>query len=216
MKSALYYTHNGVLLKIISTKLVELIPNKPIQIQSILDIGCGTGFVAQKLIEKGFSFEKILQIDFNSNSLEIAKQYSKIKKNNFNCPLNFEEKFDLITSSMSLQWSQNINQTIDEIKKNLTNDGKFIFSIPLLGSLAEIYTALKIPNFLFHKQENINAKLIFEKTYHENAFIALKNIHLCNLKINSETSSQKIDKNTIKFLKMINTKWNIGWFIVEN
>ena len=71
--TAMNYTQNGVLQKIIATKLVELLPQKPCDASSILDIGCGTGFIAQKLIEKGFASEKILQVDDQNHLFHLEK-----------------------------------------------------------------------------------------------------------------------------------------------
>ena len=207
------YTQNGVIQKIIATKLVELIPQKPCDVLSILDIGCGTGFIAQKLIEKGFSLIKILQIDANYDSLKIAQQFAKTEVFDFNSPLKFPQKFDIITSSMSLQWAKDLPRTIEHIKLLLNKNGIFIASIPLDGSLSEIYNALEISPFQFPKIDDISKQLtlIQNKKFQENSFILLKNLHNCNLKLTAQ--STRINHRKIALLKTQFTQWNIGFFI---
>jgi malonyl-CoA O-methyltransferase len=210
------YTQNGVIQKIIATKLVELIPQKPCDVSSIMDIGCGTGFVTQKLIEKGFSSEKILQVDSNHASLKIAQQFAKTQVIDFNLPLKFEQKFDIISSSMSLQWAENLANTIKNIKSLLKKNGVFITSIPTDGSLSEIYNALGVHQFEFPKIDDISQHLtlIQSKKFQENAFIALKNLHNCNLKL--ANNSTRINHRKIASLKTKFTQWNIGFFIYNN
>jgi 2-polyprenyl-3-methyl-5-hydroxy-6-metoxy-1,4-benzoquinol methylase len=210
------YTQNGVIQKIIATKLVELIPQKPCDVLSILDIGCGTGFIAQRLIERGFSSEKILQVDANPESLKVAQQFAEVRTINFNSPLKFEQKFDIITSSMSLQWAENLSKTIENIKSLLNKNGIFIASIPMEGSLAEIYDALAISPFQFPKIDDISQHLTLlqNKKFQENAFISLKNLHNCNLKLT--TQSTRINHRKIASLKTKFTQWNIGFFIYTN
>ncbi len=210
------YTQNGVIQKIIATQLVELIAQTPCDVSSILDIGCGTGFLAQRLIEKGFSSEKILQVDANCESLKIAQQFAKTQIIDFNAPLNFEHKFDIITSSMSLQWAENLQETIKNIKSLLNKNGVFIASIPMDGSLSEVYDALEIPPFKFPKIDVLSQHLtlIQRRKFQEIAFIALKNLHSCNLKISS--NSTRIRHRNIASLKTKFTMWDIGFFIFTN
>ena len=210
------YTQNGVIQKIIATQLVELIAQIPCDVSSILDIGCGTGFLAQKLIEKGFSSEKILQVDANSVSLKIAQQFAKTEAFDFNSPLKFTQKFDIITSSMSLQWAKDLPKTIENIKLLLNKNGIFIASIPMEGSLSEIYDALAISPFSFPKIDDVSQHLTLlqNKKFQENAFIALKNLHNCNLKLT--TQSAQINHRKIASLKTQFTQWNIGFFIYTN
>ncbi len=214
--TAMNYTQNGVLQKIIATKLVELLPQKPCDASSILDIGCGTGFIAQKLIEKGFASEKILQVDANGEALKIAQQFAETEQVNFNTPLKFEQKFDVITSSMSLQWAENLGGTIANIKSLLSVNGVFIASIPLNGSLASVYETLGISTFHFPKMEEIapHLSLITSKNFSENAFIGLKNLHICNLKLQKHENQLSIAQ--IRTLKTAFTQWNIGFFIYTN
>ena len=210
------YTQNGVIQKIIATKLVELIPQQPCDVLSILDIGCGTGFIAQKLIEKGFSLIKILQVDANPDSLKVAQQFAKTEVFDFNSPLKFPQKFDIITSSMSLQWAVNLPKTIENIKLLLNKNGVFIASIPLDGSLSEVYNALEIPPFQFPKVDDISKHLTLlqSKIFQENAFTVLKNLHNCNLKLTAK--STRINHRKIASLKTQFTQWNIGFFIYTN
>ncbi len=107
---------------------------------NIVDLGCGTGQVTKILADK-IKFHKFQAIDFAAKLLAIAKTklaaYKiKILEADYDAlPAN---NFDLAFSNMSLQWSQDLLNTIKIINNLLDANGTLAFSIPLQGTLIEL------------------------------------------------------------------------------
>lgn len=97
--------------------------------QSILDIGCGTGFGVKQLNAK-FKTQKnvdIHAIDLAPKMVEYAKQHAPFAK--YQCAdaenLPFvDNQFDLIISSLALQWLEDIDQVLSEISRCLKKEGQ--------------------------------------------------------------------------------------------
>ncbi len=100
---------------------------------SILDLGCGTGYIAQILKYK------TINLDIAFNMCAVAKKY-----NNYNINARMESLplrnhcMDVITSSLSIHWSDNIQSTIQEIRRVLKTNGKVLISIPTTQTFCEL------------------------------------------------------------------------------
>lgn len=99
--------------------------------KTILDIGCGFGDHAQRLIAKGA--RKILGIDASSQLISLAKS-KKIPRTEFmvcdmdkKLPLK-DKTFDIVYSSLAIHYSKNINKLFREINRVLRDNGLFLFS----------------------------------------------------------------------------------------
>lgn len=94
----------------------------------ILEIGGGTGFIAQKLLESGYSIE---MADIHSNALHIAKSKG-IKRlyqfDLYNPP--FTEAFDVICLFDVLEHCHDNQKALMTIKTMLKPGGKLILSVP--------------------------------------------------------------------------------------
>jgi SAM-dependent methyltransferase len=104
------------------------------QTGSILEVGCGTGYLTNFL---GKIAERVVGVDPSSKSVEIAKQYLSSSTNITVLCTSIEdfkssatEPFDLVVANMALQVIPDINTTIQKIFNLLKPKGKFIFSIP--------------------------------------------------------------------------------------
>ena len=118
--------------------------------QRILDLGCGTGYVA-KIINKS----KIIQLDISFNMCKRAKlsNYSTINAKMESLPLS-NRCVDFVTSSFSLHWSYDISKTISEINRIINKHGKLFISIPVNNTfyeLNDILRMLKLPEIEFFK-----------------------------------------------------------------
>jgi len=101
--------------------------------KNILDIACGTGYGTALLSSVA---KKITGIDINKDSIIYAK-----KNNIFYSPIKFitadierikiNDKYDIIISFETIEHLKDPNAFLTDIKNNLMNKGKFIFSIPL-------------------------------------------------------------------------------------
>lgn len=105
----------------------------------ILDIGSGTSILSN-FITKNFPEENIVNSDLSEEMLKVAKK--KYPHSQFilsdmrNLP--FSEEFDLVLSSMSLQWLEDPTEIVDVISKHLKNNGNFAVSVVLKGTFAQI------------------------------------------------------------------------------
>ncbi len=95
---------------------------------SILEIGGGTGFVAEKLIEKGFSVELA---DIHSNALHFAQERGIKKLYQFDLFYPpFLEEFDVICLFDVLEHLKEEERAFECLKKMLKPGGKIIFTVP--------------------------------------------------------------------------------------
>ena len=87
--------------------------------KNILDIGCGSGEVLKNLQEQQVSFDSFTAFDSAQNMLDIHPETEKVSKvcANFN-DKNFlkalpRDNYDLLLSSSSIQWSKDLNFTLN-------------------------------------------------------------------------------------------------------
>ena len=183
------YDQFSILQDKISDNLFERLDLIKLKPNLILDLGCGTGRNG-KILKERYRNMRLVNYDFSENMLLEARKKQKIffdqilnvKKSDFVCgdieELSFsDETFDIIWSTSSLQWCNNLSNTFKKIRSILKPGGLFIFST--FG-----------PNTLF-ELKNITEKLShYQKT---NDFIGMHNIEnmltsegFSNLVIDSE------------------------------
>jgi len=125
----------------------------PVGIGPILEIGCGTGFVTQKLV-KNFPNNNICVTDISKQMIEECKK--KIGSNNkisFNVldgeQLDQRNKYELIVSGFVFQWFWNISDAIQRCIRALQCGGTLIFSLISDDSFPEWKEACKAINVPF-------------------------------------------------------------------
>jgi malonyl-CoA O-methyltransferase len=124
--------------------LIEITPNL------ILDLGCGTGRNGGILKEK-YQNIRLINYDFSINMLQEAKknQHKVLgAKSEFICgdieKLSFSENtFDVIWSTSSLQWCNNLSDIFKRAKLILKPGGLFIFSTFGPNTLFELKNVTK-------------------------------------------------------------------------
>ena len=118
-KFAYEYNKYNVIQKEVAKKLITSLKRK--KYKHILDLGSGDGEIYRNLIEENIAFKKFVAVDFSKEMLKIHPSDQTIKKvcldfNKDNC---FEkistDKFDLLTSSSALQWSEDITSVLSNI-----------------------------------------------------------------------------------------------------
>ncbi len=112
----------------------------------ILDLGCGTGLVTQNLAA-ALQYKEFMAIDIAEHLLKIAD----VRLRNWGvkvCLADFdrtpcgENKFDLVFSNMALQWSLNIENSLQEINRIMQPNGYLICSLPIKGTFQEMKNRL--------------------------------------------------------------------------
>jgi malonyl-CoA O-methyltransferase len=124
------YHQHATLQRHIAQKLVSFLPEKALS--KILEIGCGTGFVTELLLHK-YPQSQIHVTDISRDMLHYTQQrFIGYKNLTFSVQdgenLNVDQKYDLVISSMAVQWFENPNATLNGYKNILTSDGTVYFS----------------------------------------------------------------------------------------
>ncbi|MBU2504343.1 MAG: malonyl-ACP O-methyltransferase BioC [Candidatus Omnitrophica bacterium] len=129
-RSAKFYDQHAVIQNLCALELIK--KTRPGSFSRILDIGCGTGNYTRLLKDK-FPFARIKAIEISSPMVEIARKKLKAKGIEFILgdgeSINLGEQFDLISSNVSFQWFEDLNQALSRYRKLLKKGGVILFSI---------------------------------------------------------------------------------------
>ncbi len=133
-KAANSYDKHSISQRKIIDKLITYLPQTA---NNVIDLGCGTGYLAKKISTR---YKNITLVDNSRKMLELANEkvpHAKTALLDFNKDeLLFKDKYDLVLSSSALHWSENFEATLIKIKKIATKD--LVLSIMLDGTLKEI------------------------------------------------------------------------------
>lgn len=111
-------------------RITKLILDK-IEFSQVLELGCGTGKNTKWLIEH---CDSVTGLDFSEEMLAKAKESIKSQKVQFhNTDLNTEwpvpdQKFDLLTSSLTLEHIENLDFIFQQAHNKLKDGGHFFIS----------------------------------------------------------------------------------------
>ncbi len=101
-----------------------------------LDIG-GRGMVAPLLRARGID---VVPCDLSDPMARLNGEFAVVADEEF---LPFApESFDLVVANLSLHWINDLPGALIQLRRALRPDGLFLASMPALGSLAELRTAL--------------------------------------------------------------------------
>lgn len=116
--------------------------------QQVLDIGCGTGFLTQKVI-KQLNPKTVIGIDIAEGMAKSThtklQQVATVKLKASVCgdaeALPFKAgSFDLLVSSFALQWCPDLTRTFAEIHRVLAPGARAYFALPIGQTLHELKT----------------------------------------------------------------------------
>ncbi len=169
-KGAFCYDEHADIQKKIAIDLSGEIKNSP---QTILEIGCGTGFLTKILRDK-FPKSKITAVDI-APQMVLQCQQKFIQDNNifFNVMdgenIQSNQHFDLIISSMTFQWFEDFPKAIKSLQKFQSPQGKFYYALPSARSFHQWRTILLNNKFQSGLIDMPKQKKIIEtKTYNVN------------------------------------------------
>ena len=104
--------------------------NKSCADKVVLDVGCGTGFLTQKIQSK-LTPRRTIAVDIALSMVKAAK--TKLKQSDAICadaeylPL-LDDSVDKIVSNLALQWCENLSDVFIGFNRMLKQDGRVFFS----------------------------------------------------------------------------------------
>lgn len=145
-RAAHQYDRYARLQQQVATTLVNHLDErmKHINPMSILDLGCGTGQVAESMCQR-YVDSNVFALDFSQKML--AQTQQRLNNRGFDLSaicadveqLPFQQgSFDLIISSLMLQWANDLEDTLVQLRDVLTSQGVLVFSSLSEGTLKEI------------------------------------------------------------------------------
>ena len=229
-KAAHYYSNYSVVQKHFANKLLLIIKELEPQIGPWIDLGAGTGYLAD-LLEKNFMNINVMRIDFSPNMLKENKKHSKTILWDLNNDLPpYVNNASLMISSFCFHWLNEPEKKIREWFNRLVPGGFLIVLFPNNKSFPEWkdtcrknnldYSGLSLPciNTLkgFVKENEIF--LIKEFNYKEtfpNIYKLFKSI----INVGAQTTQKR--RRTVSELKLMQKKWpkdqyekvNLTWSI---
>lgn len=130
------YNDNAIVQKKVVENLTKLVPFK--KYGKILEIGCGTGFLTEKL-----DYLNAKKLFLNDICPEVSR-IIKLKNLEYAFiigdaeEVDFPSNLDLIISANTIQWLTNIETFFEKSAQALNSDGKLIFSTFVKGNYTEI------------------------------------------------------------------------------
>tara|TARA_R110000772_G_scaffold110050_1_gene213509 strand:- start:1908 stop:2744 length:837 start_codon:yes stop_codon:yes gene_type:complete len=161
---------NKLLAKLAEQELSDSSTNKRNKIKRILDLGSGTGY-STKALQNLFPSAEIISLDIAEAMLRHARELHLEDACNekFVCadaealPFN-PGSFDLIFSSLAIQWCQNYTELFSELKRVLKPVGKIFIATFGPQTLQELKRAwLEVDSFVhvnqFHSERHLQSNI---------------------------------------------------------
>ncbi len=110
--------------------------------RSILELGCGTGFLTSQLIDR-FPNATIDAIDISDEMIRLAKhllpsprvRWQVADMNQFQS----DRTYDLIASSTALHWGEPLDALVWRVRDQLVPGGKLVAAVMSAGTLSELH-----------------------------------------------------------------------------
>lgn len=208
------YDQNATLQKQMTDILLShLIEHKSNNFNKCMEIGCGSGFLTEKILEK-LVFEELFANDIVENSLNQTRIFSNKLKNLYGDCENiiFPSDLDLVISNATFQWIQDFPSLCNKIYSSLNSNGAFVFSTFGKENLYQIKTITGKSLNYYEKSEveNIlskNFKILYSHSEtlnleFDSAQDILNHLKLCGV------NSLEIVKWTKNDLKNFGDKYN--------
>lgn len=138
-KAATRYDKHAAFQRDIGHRLLQELPEDLTGLR-VLDLGCGTGYFSQQLKRLGAT---VVCVDLSSAMLEQARNRCGDDMTTYvladaeSLPFN-DGDFDIVFSSLALQWCDDLSVPLREIRRVLAPLGRGYFSTLLDGSLIEL------------------------------------------------------------------------------
>ena len=183
--------------KTVCDKALRMAASFPVLQKVAIDFACGTGVSTSALL-RFFNFNKIYAVDFSDKLLSLARK--KIKRKNVEfIAADFDENLfppcsaDFVFSSMGLQWSFDLKNTLLLFQYYLKVSGAFVFTIPLRGTFCELQVGVK--NKFYAMNEVFS--LLKNAGYHLLKFDEFSHVDTFDSVVNAFRSIKAVGANTV-------------------
>jgi malonyl-CoA O-methyltransferase len=217
-----YYNEHAMVQCYSAFALCNIYQNEISKAKSILDIGCGTGFLTNNIrsINKK---AKIIGVDTSEKMIEFANSNEDKAENvsflhvDENYVYETKEKFDLVVSNFVFQWMDYLPLYIDVLRHISKN---IIFAIPLYGTFKDIlaiYDKLNVEPTLSQFYDYDDLKYSGKRMVYTEHYESMKEFlyHIKN--IGAGYSEKHLDiknvKKVLSYKNPVRASYNIGFFI---
>jgi trans-aconitate 2-methyltransferase len=137
--SALYDDRHSFVWKK-SADLVEMLAPQPDE--RILDLGCGTGHLTERLAASG---AQVVGIDASPSMIAMARQnFPKLRFQVADArSFHFDEPFDAIFSNAALHWIREAPAVVRSMAQALKSEGRLVLEMGAKGNIARIRAAIE-------------------------------------------------------------------------
>ena len=108
--------------------------------ERILDLGCGDGTLALKLMEIGC---EVVGVDASSEFVAAAREKGVDARRMDGQKLLFDHEFDAVFSNAALHWIPEAETVIEGVLRALKSDGRFVAEFGGKGNVRTVVTALE-------------------------------------------------------------------------
>lgn len=160
------YADNGRFVALLAEPLVQAL--NPKAGESILDLGCGDGYLTQRLAASGAI---VVGVDNSPQMVAAAKERGVDARCVSGEALPFDQQFDAVFSNAALHWMSDHDAVLQGVHRALKPGGRFVAECGGQGNIAAIRVALlavltprgispeRIENNLFFSPAEYRARL---------------------------------------------------------
>jgi trans-aconitate methyltransferase len=131
------YGGNGRFVALLAGSLVEAL--QPKAGERILDLGCGDGFLTQRIAESGAT---LVGVDSSPQMIAAATERGVDARYASGEALHFDQEFDAVFSNAALHWMRDQDAVLDGVYRALKPGGRFVAECGGQGNIAAIRVAL--------------------------------------------------------------------------
>jgi trans-aconitate methyltransferase len=131
------YAGNGRFVAQLAGALLDIL--QPQAGERILDLGCGDGFLTQRIAESGAT---LVGVDSSPQMIAAALERGVDARCNSGEDLSFEQEFDAVFSNAALHWMINQDAVLAGVHRALKPGGRFVAECGGQGNIAAIRVAL--------------------------------------------------------------------------
>ena len=136
-RAAKHYDDHAQLAQTIAERLITRLAYLRIKPHTILDLGCGTTYLAS-LLKKQYHNATVLAVDISLAMLQQNSSPTLIVAADAHQLPFADHSIDLICSTFLLEWSQDLIKLLAEVKRVLTPSGIFLFATLGPSTLTEL------------------------------------------------------------------------------